>query len=181
MSENYRIYILEMYSKTVPSRAIRFFSRHPYSHIAISMTPRCDIIYSFGRKRLDTILHGGFVEEHQTGPFFSRYHDTACRIAALDVSREQYERVERQLAYLKDHEAEYRYDYIGLLLRCLHIPVTFRNKYVCSYFVAALLQYAGVLNCPKDPYFMTPADFSLLPASEEIYVGVYTAFAGMKC
>ena len=48
-----KIYIIQMHTHTMPSRLIKLFTHYKYSHIAISLTPECDKIYSFVRKQLN--------------------------------------------------------------------------------------------------------------------------------
>ena len=50
-----------MHTNTIPSKLVRFFTRYKYSHVAISLSNNCDILYSFGRKKIDSIFNGGFV------------------------------------------------------------------------------------------------------------------------
>ena len=64
-----KIYIIQMHTHTMPSRLIKLFTHYKYSHIAISLTPKCDKIYSFGRKELNSIINSGFVIENRDGAF----------------------------------------------------------------------------------------------------------------
>lgn len=36
-----KIYIIQMHTHTMPSRLIKLFTHYKYSHIAISLTPKC--------------------------------------------------------------------------------------------------------------------------------------------
>ena len=62
-----------MHTKTIPSKFIKLFTRYSYSHIALSFTKNCNTIYSFGRKKYNSIFNSGFVEEHKTGKFFKKF------------------------------------------------------------------------------------------------------------
>lgn len=55
-----KIYILLMHTKTIPSKIVRFFTRYKYSHVAMSLDKSCEVTYSFGRRKLNSILNGGF-------------------------------------------------------------------------------------------------------------------------
>ena len=85
-----KIYVIQMNTKTIPSRLVSLFTMYKYSHIAISFTKDCDVIYSFGRKNLYSILNGGFVIENKNGKFFNKFNDTNCRVFEVDVTKEQY-------------------------------------------------------------------------------------------
>lgn len=56
-----KIYVILLHTNTIPSKLVRFFTRYKYSHVALSLSRNCDILYSFGRKKIDSIFNGGFV------------------------------------------------------------------------------------------------------------------------
>lgn len=56
-----KIYVILLHTNTIPSKLVRFFTNYKYSHVAISLSRNCDILYSFGRKKIDSIFNGGFV------------------------------------------------------------------------------------------------------------------------
>ena len=55
-----KIYIILMHTKTLPSKLVKAFTRYNYSHVAISLDPTCYETFSFGRKKVNNILDGGF-------------------------------------------------------------------------------------------------------------------------
>lgn len=171
-----KIYVIQMHTKTIPSRIISFFTGYKYSHIAISLNRNCDITYSFGRKNLYSILNGGFVMENKTGKFFKKFRDTRCRIYEIDVSVEQYNNLVRIIKYMKKNKDNYGYDYLGIILRYLGLPVTFKNKYVCSYFVAQLLEEARVCEFDKETCFVNPKDFEKIDGFNLVYTGKYALY-----
>lgn len=171
-----KIYIIQMKTNTLPSIFINIFTRYKYSHIAISFNKNCDITYSFGRKYLYSIYPGGFVTLNKSGRFFKRFKDTECRIYEVEVTKEQYNNLIRIIRYMKKNKNIYGYDYLGIILRYINIPITFKNKYVCSYFVAELLKEANVYNFNKDPSFIKPKDFESINSFNLIYTGKYALY-----
>lgn len=171
-----KVYVIQMHTKTIPSRIVRLFTRYKYSHVAISLNKNCDYIYSFGRKNLYSILNGGFVMENKYGKFFKRFRDTKCRIYEISVSDEQYHNLVRIIKYMKKNSDSYGYDYLGIVLRYLRIPITFKNKYVCSYFVAQLLEDANVCRFNKKTFFVNPRDFENINGFNLIYTGKYALY-----
>ena len=77
---------------------------------------------------------------------------------------------------MKRHSDDYGYDYLGLVLRYLKIPVTFKNKYVCSYFVAELLKMAKIYEFDKETFNVTPKDFENVNIFNLIYTGTYVMY-----
>ena len=171
-----KVYIIQMDTKTIPSRIISLFTMYKYSHVAISFNRNCDITYSFGRKSLYSILNGGFVIENKSGKFFKKFRDTKCRIYEISVTDKQYNDLVKIIKYMKKNKECYKYDYLGIILRYLKIPVTFKNKYVCSYFVAQLLEEANVCDFEKDTCFVGPKDFEKVNGFNLIYTGKYALY-----
>ena len=123
-----------MNTGTIPSKVISLATRYEYSHVAISFDKNCDTLYSFGRRKVNSFIHGGFVTTHKNGEFFQKFDKTKCIIYEAKVSKEKYNLLKQIIAEKKDNPLNYKYDYLGIFLRYLRIPITFKNKYVCSYF-----------------------------------------------
>ena len=171
-----KIYIIQMHTKTIPSRIIKFFTGYRYSHIALSFDKSCNVIYSFGRKKYYTVLNAGFVEEYKNGQFFKKFKETKCRIFKLVITNKQYNNLKEKIVYIKDNEELYKYDYFGIIFRFFKLPVNFKNKYVCSYFVAKLLEDTGIYKFDKELYFIEPKDFEKINNIEEIYCGKFLLY-----
>lgn len=176
-----KIYILLMHTNTFPSKLIKFFTRYKYTHVALSLDGDCNTIYSFGRKSLHSIFHGGFVIEKQNGMFFQTFHQTICQVYEMEVSQEQYDTVKRILSDMTQHIHIYKYDFFGLIPRYFGIPVTIKNKYVCSFFVAEVLEKANLVKFPKKVCFVHPKDFTALKELNKIYEGSYLAYRKDFC
>ena len=177
MSDDYKIYILQMYSKTIPSRIIRLLTHYKYTHIAISFDKNCNTIYSKKKKKFDSILNAGFSIENKGGKFYRKFKETLCRIYELNVSKEQYIKLKKAITSVKLESSKYKYDYIGIVVRYFKIPISFRNKYVCSYFIAELLEKTGVYKFKKESYFIEPKDFEKLDNLKLIYTGKYVNYS----
>lgn len=171
-----KIYIIQMSTKTLPARLISLFTMYKYSHVAISFNRNCDVTYSFGRRKLYSIWNGGFVMENKNGKFFKRFKNTKCRIYELEVTNKQYNDLVRIVKKMKKNSDAYGYDYLGIILRYLKIPVSFKNKYVCSYFVAELLREANICDFGKETCFVSPKDFEKVNGSHLIYTGKYAYY-----
>ncbi len=167
------IYIILMHTGTIPARFIRFVTRYKYSHVVLSLERDCKTTYSFGRKDLNNFLNSGFIEEEQNGAFFKKFDKTKCRIYELEVTENQYDFLKNILDDRISHKNEYKYDFVGMVLRFFHIPVCFENKFVCSQFVAEILEEGHVINFEKPSYFVNARDFDNLSELKEVYEGLY--------
>ena len=90
-----KIYILLMHTKTIPSKIVRFFTRYKYSHVAMSLDKSCEVTYSFGRRKLNSILNGGFNILNKEGEFFKKFNRTECKIYEVDVTEEHYRKYDK--------------------------------------------------------------------------------------
>ena len=171
-----KIYVLLMHTNTKPSRFVKFMTRYEYSHVALSLDKECSEIYSFGRRKLHSILGGGFTVENKDGEFFKLFNETSCKIYELTIEDEQYEKVKEIIDEMKLNINTYKYDFLGTGLRFLYIPITFKNKYVCSYFVADVLEKSNIYNFNKRTYFIKPKDFENLKGFNEIYKGKFSLY-----
>lgn len=171
-----KVYVIQMDTKTIPSKLIRLFTMYKYSHIAISFDKECDITYSFGRRNIYSILSGGFVMENKDGKFFKRFNDTRCRIFEIEIDDNKYNSLIKIIQNMENNKDVYGYDYLGIILRYLKIPIKFKNKYVCSYFVAELLQDNDVCDFGKKSCFVSPKDFETIDGFNLIYTGKYALY-----
>ena len=171
-----KIYILLMHTNTRPSKFIKLMTWYKYSHVAISLERECSTIYSFGRRNPRSIKNSGFSKQRKDGEFFKIFNKTKCKIYEIEVEENKYNNLKQILENMEANANIYKYYYLGVALRYLYIPMIFKNKYVCSYFVADLLQKAEICNFDKKAYFMKPKDFENIKGLNEIYVGDYCLY-----
>lgn len=174
-----KIYIIQMHTKTLPARFVKLFTRYKYSHVGISLTKECDEIYSFGRKSLWNVLNGGFVKENKNGRFFKRFNNTVCRVYELEIDENQFNEIKKRLSDMEENSEIYKYDFLGAALRAFKIHISFENKYVCSTFVANVLEKSGAYSFEKDLCFIKPMDFENMEGSKEVYSGEYKSLTAV--
>lgn len=165
-----------MHTNTIPSKLVKLFTRYEYSHVGISLNRNCDIIYSFGRRHVNTILNGGLSIEHKHGEFFNKFNKTVCCIFETEVNKEAYDFIKKTLDEMEKTIDDYKYDFIGIIPRFFHIPFTLKNRYVCSYFIAELLDKANIYHFDKPNCLIKPKDFENLNGFHEIYKGSYLSY-----
>lgn len=171
-----KIYILLMHTHTIPSKIVKAFTSYEYSHVGISLDENCDTIYSFGRRKLNSILNGGFSIENRDGEFFKKFNKTTCKIFEVLVSDEQYEALKIIINDMKENIDAYKYDFIGIVPRFFGIPLTLKNRYVCSYFIADLLEKTNIYKFDKRACLTKPKDFENLEGFKQIYKGSYNEY-----
>ena len=168
-----KIYLVLMHTNTIPSKFVRFFTGYKYSHVAIALNENCDTLYSFGRKKVNSIFGGGFIIQQKDGEFFQKFNKTICKICELKINVEQLKKIKKLLSDMKMNESKYSYDFIGIIPRFFGIPVVIKDKYVCSYFVADILEKANIYKFGKKTCLIRPRDFEKIKECNEIYSGYY--------
>jgi len=171
-----KIYILLMHTDTIPAKIIKRATKYDYSHVGISLEKNCSKIYSFGRRKFNSILRCGFTIEEKHGDFFKKFHNTICKIYEIKVTSRQYRKIEKTLFNMTKHKLNYKYDFLGLVLRYWNIPLKIKNHYVCSYFVASLLEDAKIYKFHKKTCLVRPKDFESIPVLHKIYEGKYLRY-----
>ncbi|MDD6798917.1 MAG: hypothetical protein PUE85_00640 [Firmicutes bacterium] len=128
-------------------------------------------MYSFARRSMRFPLIGGFVTESLAYGVYSKSLSQPCLLYELEVSSAAYEKMLKTVdAMLSDYDA-YKYNFIGLPLSFFNIPYERKRHFVCSQFVAMLLENSGAAMCPNAPSLMKPADFKMLAGARLVYSG----------
>lgn len=167
----YYIYILLSQTRTYAARLIRFYTGEPYAHASIALDENLDNMYSFARLKTNNPFITGFVEEHIDGGVFGKYTETACSVYQLKVTKEQYINVKHEIEDFKRNKDRYSYNYLGIVGVMVNYPITRKNKYFCSQFVAYLLEKSGINIFNKESALVRPFDIRVCPELKRIYKG----------
>lgn len=165
------VYIVTSQTGTKFSRFLRLFNRATYNHASIAMDHNLDELYSFGRQCLWMPIACGFVRERPDRGVYRRYPNTQCAVYRITVTGEQYFRLREAINRFEEEEWTYRYNFLGLLAIFAGIPFHRSHHFVCSQFVAYVLQESDIWNPEKDVSLIRPQDFSSLPGAQLVYQG----------
>lgn len=168
MDTKQHIWIVLTGTGTWLSRIIQCFTNAPLNHASISFDHHLREVYSFGRKDVSNPFSGGLVRENLRAPFFYTSH---CAIYRLEVSTEKYKLMVHLVQQMMDDQDRYKYDLLGMMGMLFRIRIDRADAYFCSYFVASILEQAGLHPVGKPPQLVTPCDFSHSEDLEEIYQG----------
>ena len=166
------LYIILSQTGTVASRLIQTVTRAPYNHSSISLDRGMNEMYSFGRRRLYLQWIGGFIRENPNTHVFRRFPNTLCEVIALPVSGGVYRRALDVIDLFVDEASDFKYDVLGLWTRPLGLKLKRSHRFICSQFVATVLQMSGAWDLGgRDPYFTYPEDFRRIPGSTVVFRG----------
>ena len=96
-----QIYFVLTRTGTILSKIIIIYTRDEFSHSSIALDQELQQMYSFGRLNPYNAFVGGFVHEYINKGTFKRFKNTKCKIFALDVEEEKYEKLKTNEAFLK--------------------------------------------------------------------------------
>ena len=121
-------------------------------------------------------LIGGFVKEKKDGKFFSHFNKTFTTIYEIDVSDKQYEDLKNTLEQMEENKKDYKYDFLGLIPRYFGVPYSRKNKFVCSSFIAKLLEDAKIHKFNKKTCLAKPKDFEKIDNLKQVYCGYFNEY-----
>lgn len=173
-------YLVLTCTKNRFSRFIAFFDRHPYSHASISTDDTLDHMYSFCRttsKPFPATFHQELltVNRAKFGPDFK----VPCEVYRLPLSEEQLNKLDEIIEYYDANKSKYSYNLMGILTVYFGMNVERKNKYMCSQFVAHVLDKLEI-EMPKPVFLMRPEDFRWLENVTRIYEGEINEYYNAK-
>ncbi|MBQ2910514.1 MAG: hypothetical protein IJE53_06870 [Bacilli bacterium] len=164
-----KIYIILTYTGTILSKIVKIYTRREYSHVSISLNEDLTKMYSFGRLNPYNPFSGGFVHEEIDKGTFKRFKKTKTKIYSLEISEEQYEKLESIIEQMQAKKNLYKFNVIGLLGIMLNVKIKREKYFYCAEFVKYVLEQSQVLELPE---LVKPEDFENVSGISEIYRGV---------
>lgn len=164
------VYVVVTSTGTGPARVIRFFSRMPYSHASLSGDASLHQLYSFCRSYTPLPFPATFNMELIGEGTFGKFDRIPCEIYEIPLTASQYAHFQCLIAHFSDCRKLYSYSILGLLRVKLQIESELQNKFVCSQFVAYVLDECGI-KLDKPACLYSPDDLRYLPDAKLIYRG----------
>jgi hypothetical protein len=144
-----KIYVLLTKHSSVTARILRIFTWYEYTHTSIALE-RDGAHYSFNPVR-------GFTVER---PIHKKRGATPCRLYCIEVTDGAYAEIESRIKWFVENPNEYKFNYVGLVLSILFIPIGIGNRYFCSQFVSDILTSSDATELRKRPARYFPRHFS---------------------
>jgi len=164
------IYVVVTSTGTSVAKAIRVVTKMPYSHVSVTNDPSLRTLYSFSRNYRLSPLPASFNTEFIGEGTFGKFSNIPCEIYEIPLSEEYYQQFQLIIAHFIKSRKEFSYSLLGLLYVKMQIEKELRTKFVCSQFVAYVLDRCGV-KLPKPPSIASPDDLRYIPEARLIYRG----------
>lgn len=159
------------YSGSLLSRGIKVYTKEPYSHVSIAFDEELKELYSFGRLRPNNPIIAGFVKEDIANGTYARFPNTTCALYSLDINKNQYNKLQKELEKFKRDGEKYGYNFIGLIGAMVNYPIERKYNYFCSQFVSSLLRKSGITLINKEAGLVAPRDFRECEELHLVYEG----------
>lgn len=174
------MYIYLVFSKTGTwlSKILKIAVRSKYVHCSIAFEKALRPMYSFGRLRPANPFLAGFVEERFDRGVFQRYKECECRVYRLEVTPEQYARMQSAVQEFSKGAKTYKYNFWGLFAAKANVCWNRDGRYFCSQFVAEILGRGGLSGKGKAPAVTQPKDLMHDYGAEKIFEGYTDDYAG---
>lgn len=153
------VYIITTYTGTALSYLIRNISKVEYAHVSISLNRELSPMYSFGRINPKTPIFAGLVQENINEGLYAIKQNTVCRVYSLSVSNLSYELIKGTLDEMWNERRRYAYDVVALVRMPICRAKARDYRYVCSTFVAHVLEKGDITLFNKEYHWVTPNDF----------------------
>lgn len=173
------IYIILSQSGTEISKMLKAITKEKYNHSSICINDSFTEFYSFGRKKLNNPLVGGFIIENAFKHVFGKFKTVPCMILKLEITNEQYEKLDKIIKDFIRNKDSLSYAFVTLALADTKYSLVNNSKFFCSQFVAKLLNDINI-KTPKAPEHMHPMDFTKVKGVEKIYEGDLKEFCQQK-
>ncbi len=134
-----------------------------YTHAAIGLEEDLNIFYSFRKS--------GFTVEQVTRYLKPGREPFPCALYEITVSHKIYRRVKKLIAAYAARKKFLGYTHLTLVACFFGIRLHIPNRYICSQFVAEVLQRANAARLPKHSALCLPRDFHEMKETRMIFSG----------
>ncbi len=134
-----KVYIYFLGTPFKTGTVIRFLTKNKYNHVAFSFNPDGQNLYSYARYRFNEPLLSGFCFEN-TDRYSRDLEHTYIKICELDVSDEQYTRIENKIAEYVEAMPASQYNFFSILTYPFNRPVKMEYVHTCISFVSEVLE-----------------------------------------
>lgn len=166
-----KIYIVLTHTGTMLSTGIKIFTGNMYTHASISLDQNMEEMYSFGRLNPYNPFIGGFVKEGINIGTFKRFKNTKTEIYSLEITEEEYKKLEEIILKFEENKDAYKFNFIGLILAGLNKKYKRENKYYCSQFVREIMEQSEI-KIEGISKVIKPEDFRKLQSLQLEYCGL---------
>ncbi|MCQ5149626.1 hypothetical protein NE690_14515, partial [Coprococcus eutactus] len=87
----------------MPSNLIKLYTTQQYSHTSLALDISLNEMYRFARRGMYNPFNGGFIRENIEKGIFGKHKETRFTVYELNVTKRQYDQIQRELVRIKKH------------------------------------------------------------------------------
>ena len=163
MKETKTIAILFSTYTDFASKIVYLFSLKGYTHVSLALDTNNEYFYAFNTKG----FRKEFPKKHK-----KRTKNNIC--FHLEITNEQYKKLQLLIQEFKRKESTYTYSWLGLIFCLFRFKYKEKNKYFCSQFIATLLEKAEILKLKKDASKYLPNELKKELATSKLIKSIKT-------
>ena len=155
-----KIYILISQTGTLFSRSIKWYTKQPYNHGAISTDKHFPVFWSFARRWPRLPFPGCFVKEEFNKGTYALFPDTDCIVLAFEAEDEKVKKMDAILDEHINSKKRYGYNYLTLLSTVLlgKVVESKHHRRTCMEFVAYALSESDIHEFDKRIQLVHPME-----------------------
>lgn len=155
-----KIYILISQTGTLFSKGIKWYTKQPYNHSAITTDKYFPVFWSFARRWPRLPFPGCFVKEELNKGTYALFPDTDCVVLAFETDNKKAEKLDAILEEHINSRKRYGYNYLTIFSTVLLGKATQskRNRRTCAEFVAYVLSESKIHSFGKEHQLVHPMD-----------------------
>ncbi len=165
-----KIYIVLTHTGTILSQIIKTYTKDEFAHASISLDADLKQMYSFGRLNPYNPFWGGFVHEYVDKGTFKRFINTRAKIYSLNITDEQYGKIQNIIERVEENKEKYKFNVKGLFAAGFHKRIKKEKSFYCAEFVKHVMENAGINT--GLPEAVKPEHFKNISGIEEVYTGL---------
>lgn len=165
-----KIYIVLSMSGTGFSKFLRVMTKKPYTHASVSFNEDISLMYSFGRRSMIFPIKSGFIYETFDKGVLKKYNAYG-EVFEFSVTEEQLKKLTKAVKDFEDEYRKYKYNFIGLPFMLFGKSLIRRYHFVCSQFVAYVLEKSDIYKFNKGWSIVRPMDFLEIDSLKLLYSG----------
>lgn len=131
--------------RTFMANFLHIVTGRGYTHASIALDEKDEYFYSFNSK--------GFRKEY---PRKHKNRKEKCIGFRLEISKEAYEKIKEAIEKFEEKKDKLYYSNMGVVCCFFQIPYKKKDGYICSQFVAEMLQMAGEIKLKKKASLYMP-------------------------
>ena len=140
-----KIYVSLIRSGSPVGKLVARMMKDDVTHAAIALDRDLDTLHSFGRMSEWNPIIGGFRKETYRSGYYSRMKDLPGVVMEINVTEKQYATASKIMKTFINNRNNYRYSFAKLISNLFGIEVR-DDGFICSEFVAYVLQEAGIVS-----------------------------------